>query len=190
MSIEHVDITDPAIHEPKGASTAASGAIYVADGAGSGLWTAQTGVGGNFKIIYHLYTSSSTWSKPANHIGSEYLLIGQGGVGTSAAQNASVSFAGVSANQGSNTSGGAGGTGVSGDLNLSGDAGISGVTALAAVKLQNFGQGDSLSAGGAGGVAMGWKISSALSATQAVTINNGTSSNANGAVLIKDYVKI
>lgn len=35
---EHVDITDPEIHEPKGASTASAGEVYVSDGAGSGDW--------------------------------------------------------------------------------------------------------------------------------------------------------
>lgn len=34
--VQHKDITDPDIHEPKGASTATSGQVYVADGAGSG----------------------------------------------------------------------------------------------------------------------------------------------------------
>lgn len=35
---EHDSITDPDIHEPKGASTAPAGAVYIADGAGSGSW--------------------------------------------------------------------------------------------------------------------------------------------------------
>jgi hypothetical protein len=35
---EHVDITDPEIHEPKGASTATANQVYSADGAGSGTW--------------------------------------------------------------------------------------------------------------------------------------------------------
>jgi hypothetical protein len=35
---EHNTLTDPYLHEPKGASTAASGAIYIANGAGSGTW--------------------------------------------------------------------------------------------------------------------------------------------------------
>lgn len=38
MTIEHKNITDPNIHEPKGASTANSGDVYVADGAGSGVF--------------------------------------------------------------------------------------------------------------------------------------------------------
>lgn len=36
--MQHVDITDPNIHEPKGASTAPAGSVYVANGAGSGSW--------------------------------------------------------------------------------------------------------------------------------------------------------
>lgn len=38
MAIEHNLITDPNVHEPKGASTAAAGTQYVSDGAGSGSW--------------------------------------------------------------------------------------------------------------------------------------------------------
>lgn len=37
-NINHNTLTDPYLHEPKGASTAASGDIYIADGAGSGDW--------------------------------------------------------------------------------------------------------------------------------------------------------
>jgi hypothetical protein len=36
--IQHVDITDPQVHEPKGASTATVDAVYLSDGAGSGAW--------------------------------------------------------------------------------------------------------------------------------------------------------
>ena len=38
MAIEHVTITDPNIHEPKGISTAVEDTVYVADGTGSGTW--------------------------------------------------------------------------------------------------------------------------------------------------------
>ena len=38
-NIEHSAITDPDIHEPKGATTADAGQIYVADGANSGAWS-------------------------------------------------------------------------------------------------------------------------------------------------------
>jgi hypothetical protein len=36
--VEHVSIADPGIHEPKGVSTASSGSVYVANGAGGGSW--------------------------------------------------------------------------------------------------------------------------------------------------------
>lgn len=38
MAIEHKDIPDANLHEPKGVSAATSGKVYVADGAGSGDW--------------------------------------------------------------------------------------------------------------------------------------------------------
>jgi hypothetical protein len=38
MTIQHVNVTDPDIHEPKGVSTATLGEVYVANGAGSGFW--------------------------------------------------------------------------------------------------------------------------------------------------------
>lgn len=37
-NIQHSALTDPNLHEPKGASTAASGKVYVANGSGSGVW--------------------------------------------------------------------------------------------------------------------------------------------------------
>lgn len=37
-NIQHSVLTDPQLHEPKGASTAASGKVYVANGSGSGVW--------------------------------------------------------------------------------------------------------------------------------------------------------
>jgi hypothetical protein len=38
MALEHSTLSDPNLHEPKGVSTAQSGKVYVADGAGSGGW--------------------------------------------------------------------------------------------------------------------------------------------------------
>lgn len=35
---EHVDLTDPELHEPKGVAAASADTVYVADGAGSGTW--------------------------------------------------------------------------------------------------------------------------------------------------------
>lgn len=42
MTIQHEDIADPKIHEPKGVSTASQYTVYVADGAGSGSWIVPT----------------------------------------------------------------------------------------------------------------------------------------------------
>lgn len=50
--MEHVDITDPEIHEPKGVSAATSGEMYVADGAGSGSWQhTSTSTFGSMNIV-------------------------------------------------------------------------------------------------------------------------------------------
>lgn len=37
-NIEHADLTDPELHEPKGASSATANKVYVANGSGSGTW--------------------------------------------------------------------------------------------------------------------------------------------------------
>lgn len=39
MTIEHKDIPEAGLHEPKGVSVATTGQVYVANGSGSGLWT-------------------------------------------------------------------------------------------------------------------------------------------------------
>lgn len=39
MTTQHSTITDPQVHEPKGASSAAGNTVYVSDGAGSGGWS-------------------------------------------------------------------------------------------------------------------------------------------------------
>ncbi len=49
MSKEHNTITDPEIHEPTGVSTAATGEVYIADGAASGDWTVSGGY--EYRII-------------------------------------------------------------------------------------------------------------------------------------------
>lgn len=41
MAVPHETITDPKIHEPKGAAAANAGEVYKADGLGSGVWTAM-----------------------------------------------------------------------------------------------------------------------------------------------------
>ncbi len=39
----HKDLTGTDLHEPKGAASATSGQVYVANGAGSGVWTSKNG---------------------------------------------------------------------------------------------------------------------------------------------------
>jgi len=41
MPIQHSAIPDAQLHEPKGAASAVSGKVYVANGAGSGTWSWQ-----------------------------------------------------------------------------------------------------------------------------------------------------
>ena len=38
MTVQHKDIPNDGLHEPKGASTASIGQMYISDGAGSGSW--------------------------------------------------------------------------------------------------------------------------------------------------------
>lgn len=47
MPVNHADMPDADRHEPKGASTATSGTVYVSDGAGSGAWSAPSPEGSN-----------------------------------------------------------------------------------------------------------------------------------------------
>lgn len=39
MTIEHKNIQEAGLHEPKGVSTATTNQVYIADGAGSGVWS-------------------------------------------------------------------------------------------------------------------------------------------------------
>lgn len=55
--VEHVSITDPNIHEPKGVASATADRVYVSDGAGSGAWQLLNPYGG---IIYNDVAGSGT----------------------------------------------------------------------------------------------------------------------------------
>lgn len=41
-NVQHVDLTDPYVHEPKGITTASANTVYVCDGASTGDWTQIT----------------------------------------------------------------------------------------------------------------------------------------------------
>lgn len=64
MTIQHKDIPEAQLHEAKGASTAAADKIYVADGAGSGVWkkiapTSLSGVTGNGSDLQHVISDGA-----------------------------------------------------------------------------------------------------------------------------------
>lgn len=190
MTIEHAVVTDPAIHEPKGISTASSGQVYVANGSASGTWTSQTIPTGNFRVIFRAYTSSTTWTKPAGLIGVEYLVLGPGGASSVSTSSGSATFKGATANGGANsTPNGAGGVASGGDVNYTGASKNSYGIAFPGFVYGSYGQSDTTGTAGAGGMCQGWKRASDLSSTEAVTITNSVSNN-NGFVLLKEYIQI
>lgn len=60
MTIEHSDIVDPYVHEPKGISTASEGEIYIADGLGSGAWSPNVPIGGDAALAGQYFVSNGT----------------------------------------------------------------------------------------------------------------------------------
>lgn len=60
--MDHANIPEAGLHEPKGASTAAAGTVYVSDGAGSGSWEdpIPTDLNRTGWANYHDYASSIT----------------------------------------------------------------------------------------------------------------------------------
>ena len=73
-NVNHSALTDPYLHEPKGAATAVAGAEYVADGAGSGDWIRVQGWSQNAD-------SRTTVGTPAQNIatGARTLWLNDGG---------------------------------------------------------------------------------------------------------------
>jgi hypothetical protein len=70
-NINHNTLTDPYLHEPKGISTALHGQIYVADGAGSGVWVENSRIFGGYLTFStsspyaHSVTTSDTVLNPS-----------------------------------------------------------------------------------------------------------------------------
>lgn len=85
MTVLHSALTTTDLHEPKGVSTATSGQVYVADGAGSGAWTTQssatfTGVASGAILRgdgANSYTSTTAWPDP-NGITADYVFQADG----------------------------------------------------------------------------------------------------------------
>ncbi len=68
MALEHSTLSDPNLHEPKGVSTAQSGKVYVADGAGSGDWVYP----GNY-LYGELYIGGGVTSLTLNAVADTYI---------------------------------------------------------------------------------------------------------------------
>jgi hypothetical protein len=58
--VEHVSITDPQVHEPKGITSAVAGSSYIADGVGSGGWQLLAGAGDNYGEIFINHGTTET----------------------------------------------------------------------------------------------------------------------------------
>jgi hypothetical protein len=56
----HATQTDPYLHEPKGASTAVAGTVYISDGAGSGSWGSPSAASPTGSVIGSSYTMVQT----------------------------------------------------------------------------------------------------------------------------------
>jgi len=70
-NVNHSTLSDPYLHEPKGASTALAGQIYVANGSGSGNWVENSRAFGGYLTFStsspyaHSATSSDTVVNPS-----------------------------------------------------------------------------------------------------------------------------
>lgn len=83
MSTQHASLTGADLHEPKGASSASSGQVYIADGLGSGVWTtvdsslvlssapasaSDTGTAGQIAYdadYFYICVATDTWKRVA-----------------------------------------------------------------------------------------------------------------------------
>lgn len=73
-TIEHKDIVDPNVHEPKGASSASTGTVYKSNGAGSGTWSkvkgseldAESSTAG--QVLVSTGAGSFAYSNPSNEL--------------------------------------------------------------------------------------------------------------------------
>ena len=59
-NVNHSSLTDPYLHEPKGVAAASVGKVYVANGSGSGTWTAKESLVGETLTGYIENVSTAT----------------------------------------------------------------------------------------------------------------------------------
>ena len=62
-TINHANLTDPYLHEPRGVATAAVNKVYVANGSGSGAWQDHRGLA--LKLTFPDRTTTLRTSIPA-----------------------------------------------------------------------------------------------------------------------------
>jgi len=74
--IQHKDITDPNIHEPKGAAFAPAGSVYIANGGGSGSWGELVVTA--LRNIF-VSTTSGSWTAPTGVNAINVWVVGRGG---------------------------------------------------------------------------------------------------------------
>lgn len=74
--IQHKDIVDPNIHEPKGCAYASEGSVYIANGSGSGNW--QELIVSSLRKV-SVYTASGSWTAPEGVTAINVWVVGRGG---------------------------------------------------------------------------------------------------------------
>jgi len=74
--VQHKDIVDPNIHEPKGVAYASAGSVYTADGSGSGSWEAAVTSSATNRVVY---TASGSWTAPEGVTSIGVWVVGRGG---------------------------------------------------------------------------------------------------------------
>src|SRR5690242_4018524 len=87
--MEHRDITGLNNHEPKGIENADSGEVYVADGAGSGVWQDLDIPTGAFVADIKKFTNAGTsdWTVPSDLFAIKVIVQAEGGGISTAATN-------------------------------------------------------------------------------------------------------
>lgn len=213
----HKNMTGADLHEPKGIASATSGQVYVATGGGSGSWTTLDLPTGQFYTTVAIFTSSGTWSKPADLIMAEVVCIGGGGgsyysggvggAGTGGTSSFGSHCSAAGGVGGLNTGPGAGGTATGGNENYAGEAGYAApdLTLVspgghAGITISTYGQGARVSStagsGSSGGTGGGGACSikrlkaSDLAATESVTVGAGGTLGTGGSAGNGGYVVV